>query len=595
MLLSARVLPVEEFFQLGTFGAASVQRDYIWDTQESEDLLADVERACAAYYPEPEVAGGPRISVVAAAVEDEGRDDPASAPTGKDGVPGYHLGPVVLRAAGGRAFEIFDGLQRATTLTILLCVLRDLTASEALRERIGALIHDGAAVRLTFPGADRTLYAEIQTGNQAIRSFRRAVSARGERLRRSRAVFHRYLGHWDQDRLSRFSDFLLARTYFVVTETESEAMARQVFITANGRGVLLRPIDIFKGQLLDIAGSGEAGEQAARRWQGILHVAGDGIEDFMRAYDFAKRCEPQGADHLAKLAAHIEKHHGASRLEAVLDEILRHASAWMWLLEKLKSAPATPADMDIWRLRFFKWFEWRPVALAWYHEYNEKRGQKAGGAGTKAETAFKQRFAALHRICMMMTLAKFSANDRARIFGKALSQKRNPFSTNSLRPGALTFWPQQVVRIQESLATPLYDDEIRLPLMRWLEFHGGRLQRGRRRRLCVRGACAAATARAKLAMAQGFPRRRGALFRLPFHRQSRADGLYRKPENHQSRFPPEAAGHQGAGEEISDAGQYRRQELLDARRYPRARRHDDRFGLRAPQHPALPAPVIAKI
>ena len=116
---------------------------------------------------------------------------------------------------------------------------------------------------------------------------------------------------------------------------------------------------------------------------------------------------------------------------------------------------------------------------------------------------------------MMMTLAKFSANDRARIFGKALSQKRNPFSTNSLRPGALTFWPQQVVRIQESLATPLYDDEIRLPLMRWLKFMAGGSSAGRRRRLCVRGACAAATARAKLAMAQGFPRRRGALFRLP--------------------------------------------------------------------------------
>ncbi len=93
----------------------------------------------------------------------------------------------------------------------------------------------------------------------------------------------------------------------MVTETESEAMARQVFITANSRGVLLRPIDIFKGQLLDIAGGGEAGEQAARRWHGILHVAGGSIEDFMRAYDFVKRCEPQGADHLAKLAVLIEK------------------------------------------------------------------------------------------------------------------------------------------------------------------------------------------------------------------------------------------------------------------------------------------------
>lgn len=185
MLLSARVLPVEDFFQLGTFGAASVQRDYIWDTQESEDLLADVERACAAYYPEPEAAEGPRISVVAAAGEDEGRDDPASAPTGRDGPSGYHLGSVVLRVAGSRAFEIFDGLQRATTLTILLCVLRDLTQLEPLRQRIGALIHDGEATRLNFPGADRTLYAEIRpaTKPSAASGARSARGASGSGVR----------------------------------------------------------------------------------------------------------------------------------------------------------------------------------------------------------------------------------------------------------------------------------------------------------------------------------------------------------------------------------------------------------------------------
>jgi hypothetical protein len=112
------------------------------------------------------------------------------------------------------------------------------------------------------------------------------------------------------------------------------------------------------------------------------------------------------------------------------------------------------------------------VALAWYHEYSEKRG-KAGAAGTKAENIFRQRFQALHRICMMMTLAKFSAIDRARIFAKALSQKRNPFSTSAIRPGALTFRPQQIARIRESLATPLHDDETRLSLMRWLESMSG--------------------------------------------------------------------------------------------------------------------------
>ena len=97
---------------------------------------------------------------------------------------------------------------------------------------------------------------------------------------------------WDQARLSQFANFLLSDTLLVVSETESQTLARQVFITANDRGVQLRPIDIFKGQLLTLAEDGAAAEMVARRWNGILHVIGNGIEDFMCAYDFVKRCQP---------------------------------------------------------------------------------------------------------------------------------------------------------------------------------------------------------------------------------------------------------------------------------------------------------------
>ncbi|MGO9866909.1 MAG: DUF262 domain-containing protein [Rhodomicrobium sp.] len=472
MLLSARVLTVEDFFRLGTFTAASVQRDYVWGAQQSEDLLNDIERAAS--MPDPEPCGEAPISIAGETGDDcDGADDFVPLPAGHEDAAGYHLGSAVLQSAGPGRFEIFDGLQRATTLTILLCVIRDLTDSEVLRGRINTLIHDGSVNRLVFPGDDRTLLLEIQAAGQAIRSFRRPVSARGLRIRRSRAIFHNYLGTWDQDRLLQFTGFLLSRTFLIVAETESQTLARQVFITANGRGVQLGPVDIFKGQLLDLAGGGDAAEKVAGRWNGILHVTGDGVEEFMRAYDFIKRCEPQGADHLTRLAQSIEKNYGAGRLDELLDDILRHASTWAWLMSKLRSPPACEEDLDIWRLRFFKWFEWKPVALAWYHEYSEKRGIKAGGAGTKAGNLFTQRFGALHRICMMMMLAKFSANDRARIFGKALSQKRNPFSANGARPGALTFQPRQIARALETMGTPLYDDETRLSLVRWLESMSG--------------------------------------------------------------------------------------------------------------------------
>src|SRR5208337_2790536 len=176
MLLSARVLPVEQFFRLGAFIAASVQRDYVWDSQQSEELLTDIERACAAYSPEPEQDGEPVISIAGDTGDEAGNvDETARLPTGQEDSFGYHLGSVVVRCAAPGQFEIFDGLQRATTLTILLCVIRDLTSSDGLRSRIASLIRDGSVNRLVIPGADHTLSSEIQAPGQAGRAFRRAV------------------------------------------------------------------------------------------------------------------------------------------------------------------------------------------------------------------------------------------------------------------------------------------------------------------------------------------------------------------------------------------------------------------------------------
>src|SRR5215475_1457816 len=156
----------------------------------------------------------------------------------------------------------------------------------------------------------------------------------------------------------------------------------------------------------------------------------------------------------------------------MLAEIHQYALAWQELHEKIKQSQTPIAGPGIWRLGFFKWFEWKPLALAWLREYRDKRSRREGGAGAKATKAFEGRFERLHRACMIITLAKFSAVDREKIFGNALKQwsaGRDPFSVRGQRPGALTFSPRQLARVFETLSTPLHDDEIRLPLLRWLE------------------------------------------------------------------------------------------------------------------------------
>jgi hypothetical protein len=479
MLLSARILSIEDFFKLGTFTAASVQRDYVWDAKHSEQLFNDIDRACSRQADEPGENSEAHVSVLREEGEDEVHDaEPATSDWREhpeEITPGYHLGGVMLHRLDSGRFEIFDGLQRATTLTILLCVIRDLTGSVSLRSRIEGVLQAGQFQRISFPGADFTLLTEIQTAGAAAKNFRRTVSERGRRIRETRNKLYSYLKSWNDARLSQFANYCLERTFLVVAETQSQSLARQVFITSNDRGVNLRPIDIFKGQIFDIAGADQVADVLTKYWDGLLHIVGDGLEEFMRAFDFIQRQQPQGPDHLTKLADYIEKNHGAVRLHAVLSEIHLYASAWHDLHTKMKQSAGVVSYPDIWRLGFFKWFEWKPLALAWFKELRDSLG-KEGGTGAKAVKTFEKRFEGLHRACMIVALARFSSADREKIFGNALKQwrlRRDPLSARGLRPGALTFPPRQLARAIETLSTPLHDDEIRLSLLRWLESVSG--------------------------------------------------------------------------------------------------------------------------
>jgi Protein of unknown function DUF262/Protein of unknown function (DUF1524) len=476
MLLSARILSVEDFFQLGTFIAASVQRDYIWDARHSEQLFNDIDRACSRQAEHADEPGREvHISVLREDVETEAPEAEAAASewhAPDEFTPGYHLGEVMLHRIESGRFEIFDGLQRATTLTILLSVIRDLTKSDALKSRIHGVLNAGQAHRINLPGTDRTLITEVQAEGAAAKSFRRAVSERGRRIRESRNKLYTYLKSWNDARLNRYADFLLGQTFFVVAETDSQALARQVFITSNDRGVNLRPIDIFKGQIFDIAGADQVADILTKYWDGLLNIVGDGLEEFMKAFDFIQRQEPQGPDHLTRLADHIEKTYGAVRLHNVLAEVHLYASSWQDLHVKMRQSSTPVEDLDIWRLGFFKWFEWKPLALAWFKEFRDSQGKKDAGAEAKATKTFEKRFEGLHRACMIVALARFSAVDREKIFGNALKQwkaRRDPLSARGHRPGALTFPPRQLARAVETLSTPLYDDDSRLSLLRWLE------------------------------------------------------------------------------------------------------------------------------
>jgi hypothetical protein len=460
--LKSRVVTLADLFTAGHYVPAAVQRDYQWHERECELLLADLDRALHPAMPAPAdaaAAGGDAEEIEADLRPHD--NQPAEGRTYD-----YYLGAIVTRPLTDSRIEIFDGLQRLTTLTVLMAILRDASTASDHKKRLQDLITSAKGLhRLTLPGKDRTLLDEIQASGEAIKM--RRGQPRTELARRIRAAartFRKEVTSWDPRRLSDFIAFMLTRVSVVIVEATDPKLARQIFITTNLRGVPLDQVALFKGQLIDIAPDETTAAEMVRHWVGIQQAVGSDIEGFLLAMDFIERRAHQGADCLTMLADHLATKPGPAGILNWIGRLAMYAGAWRELMQKLDAPGAEPMDKSIWRLRFFKWHEWKPLALLWYADAFIK-GHKGKRAGT-IDALTARRFDALHRRCMAITLAGYSDVDRSTIFRNAIQQvlrRRDPLN------GALTFNAFAQDRMRETLTRPLLHDENRLTLIRWLE------------------------------------------------------------------------------------------------------------------------------
>src|SRR5262249_6300 len=151
----------------------------------------------------------------------------------------YFLGAMVLRPSADGRCEVFDGLQRLTSLTILICVLRDLAPAGAQADALHAMIAlpDGA-FPLALPANDTTVREEVQKRGEAGKARPAAPpSDMGARIRNACTLFRRELGRWDGPRRAAFANFLRTRVQLVSIAASDPLLASQIFVTTNARGL----------------------------------------------------------------------------------------------------------------------------------------------------------------------------------------------------------------------------------------------------------------------------------------------------------------------------------------------------------------------
>jgi hypothetical protein len=267
--IQSQDIKVADVFQ-SFYVVPDYQREYVWETDQVEQLLTDVHN---------ELAGA----------------DPAKAPE-------YFIGSIVVCPAEHGVLDLIDGQQRMTTLFLTLCAIRDRfkemgqTPPGALGPQIAATSTDASGFdqfryRLDLQYEDsgdvleRIAKQEVDQATGATRSITNILNA----YQVAMAFLRREFGD-DQAKVRAYYGYLTNKVKLIRIQTEDVAKALKIFETINDRGVGLDAMDLLKN-LLFMKADRDQFDKLKKIWkemQDTIYGMGEKPLRFLRYFIFSR-------------------------------------------------------------------------------------------------------------------------------------------------------------------------------------------------------------------------------------------------------------------------------------------------------------------
>ena len=325
-----------------TYCIPRFQRDYSWTDDEWEDLWLDLLGA---------LPGG--------------------------GEPAHYMGYLVLQSPDDKTFEVIDGQQRLTTLSIIvLAVLKHLQRlvdsgadADASKQRLDQIRQTYVGYldpvtlvsrpKLTLNRNNNSYYQDylVPLGHLPQRGFR----ASEHLLRKAFEWFDRRVGELlkkhagdEGRRLAQLVEDMSDRLFFTVITVTDELNAYKVFETLNARGVRLSATDLLKNYLFSVLDRQNQNEHELRnleeRWEALVgRLGAESFPDFLRVHWNSRRSFARQAELFKTIRAQITTREAVFQLlrdmEQDLDTYLAlsspEASDWPTEIKSLAGALRT--------------------------------------------------------------------------------------------------------------------------------------------------------------------------------------------------------------------------------------------------------------
>lgn len=303
-----------------TYRIPRFQRDYSWTDDEWEDLWLDLT----------------------------GTLQPG-------GEPAHYMGYLVLQSSDDKTFEVIDGQQRLTTISItVLAILKNLQRlvdagmdAQSNRQRleqirqtyIGYLdpVTLVSRPKLTLNRNNNSYFQDylVPLEHLPVRGFR----ASEHLLRRAFEWFDKRVGEYlkrnigeEGRRLAQLAEDMSDRLFFTVITVTDELNAYKVFETLNARGVRLSATDLLKNYLFSVLDrQGQNGPELREhelrnledRWEAIVgRLGAESFPDFLRVHWNSRRAFARQAELFKTIRGQVATRESVFQLLRGLEEDL---------------------------------------------------------------------------------------------------------------------------------------------------------------------------------------------------------------------------------------------------------------------------------
>jgi uncharacterized protein with ParB-like and HNH nuclease domain len=248
------------------------QRDYSWTDEEWDDLWNDIENVLS-----------------------------------PEGEPSHYMGYLVLQSQDSKNFDIIDGQQRLTTLSIIvLAVLSNIQRlinagedpennkrrQDQLRNSLIGYLDPVTLIarsKLNLNRNNDNIYQNYLVPLQP--APRRNLKATEHQMRKAFEWWQDKTGQMYRtgEALAGFIDRLTDKLFFTVITVSDELNAYKVFETLNARGVKLSSTDLLKNYLFSVVHAQNQDEHELSnletRWEELVGKLGsESFPDFLRAH-----------------------------------------------------------------------------------------------------------------------------------------------------------------------------------------------------------------------------------------------------------------------------------------------------------------------